>query len=318
MVQSDLASTFGLGTYVTHATRGLGKIVYFDETVVHVYFRDHPGPRPEDRIGRFKADTWHFLEAGQQAPDPVLDNLPPWTGTAFERFSTPLTIEAAKSAFLRRFPGGFEDTEFQRVETLYKREAHRRFNEELLPSVASWVAEHDATAIAAGLEHVYGRSLSAGLGLNLLFARAEEPAYFDALRAGGEATVELADALVAYLDSTSEADLRRYIHAVAGLPQRPGGASTFTWPTVTWLCFVAKPQCCMMVKPTIVQSFASASAREIGYRSEPNARTYASIMSFSDDLRHSLQSSEVNLSGRELDMIDVQSFMWVVERYAKA
>jgi len=38
-------------------------------------------------------------------------------------------------------------------------------------------------------------------------------------------------------------------------------------------------------------------------------------LQFADDFRRTLQASELNLSGRDLDLIDTQSFMWVVERY---
>lgn len=72
----------------------------------------------------------------------------------------------------------------------------------------------------------------------------------------------------------------------------------------------------MFVKPTIIQAFASASAREINYRPEPNALTYTAIMQFATEFCRTLEVSEVNLSGRPLDLIDTQSFMWVVERYS--
>src|SRR5690606_24898464 len=125
-----MESNLRLGAHVIHHSRGLGKVVHFDETIVHVYFKDRPDSLPEDRIGRFRPDSWHLLRVVQPGPDPVLDNLPPWDGKVFARFKTQLTIDAAKSAFLRRFPGGFDDREFNNVECNYKREANRRFTAE--------------------------------------------------------------------------------------------------------------------------------------------------------------------------------------------
>lgn len=310
-----MSKPHSLGAHVLHAHHGLGKVIHTDPSIVHVYFRDRQETMPERKIGRFKQDMWSRLEPVAAQPDPVLDNLPPWNGIAFERFKTDLTIDAAKCAFLRGFPGGIDDPSFLAEECDYKRAATRRFAEAFAPHARSWIDAGDAAAIAKGLEAVYGRHLSSGERLNLLFARAEEPAYFDALRAGGAATVALAEALLAFLDSNAREDLERYIDALSRLPQRSGGAAVATWPTLTWLPFIAAPDHCMFVKPTIVQAFASASAWEIGYRPTPNAKTYLAILAFADTFRRTLQCSEVNLSGRDLDLIDTQSFMWVVERY---
>lgn len=313
-----MSEVHSLGAHVLHAHHGLGKVVHADPSIVHVYFRDRQESLPEKKIGRFKPDMWSKLAPVAAQPDPVLDNLPPWNGTAFERFKTDLTIEAAKRDFLRAFPGGIDDPGFLAEECDYKRAATRRFADAFAPYAQSWIDAGDAAAIAKGLEAVYGRDLSNGGRLNLLFARAEEPAYFDALRAGGAATVALADALLAFLNSNDRGDLERYISALARIPQRPGGAAVATWPTLTWLPFIAAPDRCMFVKPTIVQAFASASAWEIGYQPVPNAKTYLAILAFADTFRRTLQGSEVNLSGRQLDLIDTQSFMWVVERYTAA
>lgn len=187
-----------------------------------------------------------------------------------------------------------------------------------MPNAQEWIRDGNTAEIATALSQVYGRDLNNGLRLNLLFARAEEPAYFDALHAGGMITVRLAETLLALLESGSAADIERYIATVSALPQRDCGNPSCTWPTVTWLPFIASPDRYMLVKPTIIQSFASASAREIGYQPSPNARSYASILAFADVFRRSLQASEVNLSGRQLDMIETQSFMWVVDRYNDA
>lgn len=259
-----------------------------------------------------------MLEPVPVEPHAVLDNLPPWNGREFERFKTDLMIEAAKKAFLRMFPAGIDDPGFLAEEIGYKRAASERYERLFMPRAEQWVRDGNASEIATTLNQVYGRDLNNGLRLNLLFARAEEPAYFDALQAGETVTVKLAEALLALLKSETQADMERYIAAVSALPQREGGSPSFTWPTVTWLPFIAAPNRHMFVKPTIIQAFASASAREIGYQSLPNVRSYAGILGFAESFRRTLEASEVNVSGRELDMIDTQSFMWVVDRYNAA
>ena len=313
-----MSERYPLGTHVLHEQLGIGKVVYADASIMHVYFRDKDLALPERRVSLFKPAVWHLLKSTPALPDLVLDHLPPWTGTEFARFKTTLTIDDAKKAFLHRFPDGMDDPGFVENEIDYKRAATVRFNEEFLPQAPHWIEDGDADALARGIEQVYGRHLPKPLRLNLLFHGSEEPAYVEAIRGGGAATVEYVRALLSYLASNERGDLERYIKSLSDIPHRSGGISPCTWPTLTWLPFIASPHRYMLVKPTIIQAFASARATEIGYRPTPNAQSYTSVLRFAEDLRRTLQQSEVNLARRELDMIDTQSFMWVVERYTMA
>jgi hypothetical protein len=315
----QMSRMFALGDYVLHPTRGLGKVVSADSSVVRVYFRDVDEPAPEDRVKQFNDKGSQMLTGIEPLGDVVLDNLPPWKDGKFQRFKTDLTIDAAKRDFLRRFPGGIDDPEFRRAEIDYKRSAHQRYKTLFEPFVRGWVAQGNNVAIAAALDQVYGDPRAPKIGadtrLNLLYQKVEEPAYFDALRGGGDFTTQYAKAALDFIEQDGTEQFDRYVRALEQLPTREGGAQIDLWTTLTWLPFVAVPDQHVLIKPTIIQSFASALAFEPNYKSQLNHLTYRSVQNLAESMRETLRSSEVNLRGRELDMIDVQSFMWVVARY---
>lgn len=311
-----------IGSYVHHPSLGAGKVVSEDASQVRIYFRDVDDSNPEKRVKVFDARGLPKLTVVESFEDPVLDNLPPWIDGKFQRYKTDLTIGASKREFLRRFPDGIDDAAFQRAEIDYKRSAHERYTTLFGPYARDWVADRNHEAIATALDQVYGdpkvSKIGADTRLNLLYQRVEEPAYFDALRNGGESTVRYAEAALDFIEDGGTTEFERYVSALERLPTREGGARIDLWTTLTWLPFIAAPDRHCLIKPTIIQSFASALPFECHYRSKLNHLTYRSTQEMTECLRETLRSSEVNLNGRELDMIDVQSFMWVVARYTGA
>lgn len=71
-----------------------------------------------------------------------------------------------------------------------------------------------------------------------------------------------------------------------------------------------------LIKPTIVERFARSVPFDIHYRPELNFETYSfSCVAMAQRLGSLLAESDLNPTRRELDLIDVQPFIWVVERY---
>lgn len=315
----DMSHMLGIGAYVRHPSWGPGKVVSADSSLIRVYFRDVDEPFPEKRVKTFDQKGLPMLTVIEPFADAALDNLPPWKDGKFVRYKTDLTIGAAKRDFLRRFSDGIDDAEFRREEIDYKRSAHARYMTLFSPHARGWIAENDHEAIASALDAVYGDPRAPKIGpdsrLNVLYQKVEEPAYFDALRGGGEYTVRYAEAALDFIERDGTEQFDRYVRALEHLPTREGGARIDLWTTLTWLPFIAAPDQHCLIKPTIIQSFASALAFEPNYKSQLNHLTYRSVQAMTDGMRETLRSSEVNLQGRELDMIDVQSFMWVVARY---
>jgi hypothetical protein len=259
------------------------------------------------------------LGGNQHRPDLELDNLPPWRDDGFSRFPTKLNLQTAKARFLKSFPKGLDDPDYERRERGYKESAHRRYRQGFEPSVKKWLDDRDAVSIVAGLRAVYGGSTGSSAilneKLNLLYPKVEEPAYFDALENGGESLFQYVGSFLHFLDSMTEGTFKALVESLLKLPTRPGGATLDHWTTLTWLPFVARPSEHVFLKPTISQTFASILPFDIHYRADLNFRTYYNVIGMSVRLREELQHSELNLSRRPLNMIDVQSFMWVVDRY---
>ena len=80
-----------------------------------------------------------------------------------------------------------------------------------------------------------------------------------------------------------------------------------TWPVVTILPFLAKPEAHMFLKPVQTQRIAEAFTFDLSYSPHPKWATYDRLLTLSNRLLDRLRP----LGAR--DLIDVQSFMWVVE-----
>lgn len=308
------------GSKVFHPKLGLGKIVHRDSDLVRIYFKSADEPIPDRRIRQFRLPN-AMIRPAEDIADVELDNLPPWSDGRLQQFQTSMTLDSAKKLFLHYFPEGFDDPGFYRHELDYKHAAHRRFREQFLARCRGWIAAGDAAAIAHGLNEAYGdpkiREGAPDVRLNILYQRAEEPAYFDALAAGGPATVAFADAVLRFIESGDQTDFERYAESLANLPTRVGGMRVDGWTCATWLPFIAAPDRNIVIKPTIIRAFASSLAFEINYRSQVNFQTYRRVVDMSLELQKELERSELNLRKRPLNLIDVQSFMWAVERYGK-
>lgn len=310
-------NTWSPGTLVQHAIFGVGKILHSDGAGVHVYFPEKDGAVPKDRVAKFR-DPMAYLTPVPTTRHAELDNLPPWEGDAFRVGAKPVDLHQAIGKFLGLFPGGIDDPKFSQHETSYKRAAHRRWAEELAPRVSELASAKDGEGAAAGIDAVYGSLRPGSEGearLNLLFQRVEEPAYFEALRKGQVATCDYLSAAVAFTHSPDEARFENLAHALRALPTRSGGARLDMWTTSTWFPFIADPTRHIIIKPTIMQSFAATIPFDINYRSDLNFRTYQSCVDLAHLLGEKLERSAINPTRRDFDMIDIQSFMWVVEKW---
>lgn len=305
------------GSLVRHATLGLGKIIHGDGAGVHVYFPEKDGLTAKDRVARFR-DPSTYLTPAPSISHPELDNLPPWDGSAFRVATNSVDVTQAIERFLHLFPGGIDDPKFLQHEIAYKRAAHRRWIDGLASRVSELAQSKDGDLAAGGIDAVYGSSRP-GPGeeprLNLLYQRIEEQAYFEALGKGQVATTEYLSAASTFVLDPNEANFEALASALRSLPTRSGGTRLDMWTTITWLPFIADPLRHIIIKPTIMQSFAAAIPFEIHYRSELNFRTYRSCVEMARLLGDKLEKSAINLGGRRFDMIDIQSFMWVVERW---
>jgi hypothetical protein len=79
-----------------------------------------------------------------------------------------------------------------------------------------------------------------------------------------------------------------------------------TWPVVTAFGFIARPKVHLMLKPMVTRRAAHEYGFDFRYVSRPRWSTYESLLRFGDSIRHDLDDWQPR------DLIDVQSFIWVL------
>lgn len=296
------------------ADLGLGKVVQGHSTLAVVYFKGIEKPTPEQRIKEYRLPT-EALELVPDVADTELDNLPPYDNGKFKRTRTELTIEKARELFSKVYPRGFDDPLYHdmlRGERAYKVEAHRRFVTAMSAGLAS-LPERPAEIRAALWGIYHGSDTKVVPALNLMHPRWEAPAFFEAL----EDEAWAAEFLRTALSFSADPNTGTFAAYSSLLEKMPGKVASLTgkWPYLTWLPFVAAPDKHMMVRPSVTDGFASAAGFDIRYDAEANWQTYDRILVMSAKLLGDLERLGLTLSGRKLDMIDLQSFEWVVQRY---
>ena len=240
-----------------------------------------------------------MTKAAKQS-DSALDNLPPMARDG--RLELPdklrITEQQAVDIFVAKFRH-FDDPEYLKRERDYKWEAHRQVVAELL-SVRGrrLIAEGPPEALVNTLKNLIHRT-------NLL-ATLEIMALNDAFK-DQRAARKFAEAVLKFVDEDSEQAFSGLVEATGSLPVAPGRARVLTWPVVTILPFLAKPDCHMFLKPMQTKRIAEAFSFDLLYSPYPKWATYDRLLKLSDQLLKRLRP----LGAR--DLIDVQSFMWVVE-----
>ena len=94
------------------------------------------------------------------------------------------------------------------------------------------------------------------------------------------------------------------MEAVCRLPRKQ--TRVLTWPVVTVFAFIAQPERPIFVKPQVTNIAAQAHGFDCNYASRPNWKTYQSMLSFA------AQVEEDNSDLEPRDLIDIQSFIWVL------
>ena len=201
--------------------------------------------------------------------------------------------------FLRQFPGGFRDATYLDWERDYKWETHLRWQESLPRDIFRRLLRDGAFAEAAARSvRVEQRSRHA-----MLFSF-EKMALRDAIRSP-EGARDFAQGLYDYLHGRGGLERRfeRWVAAIEGLPRRQ--TRVLTWPLVTVFGFIAQPDRHMFMKPNTIRAAAKAYGYDLPYQSRPTWETYSRLLDFSAVVARDLQDLE------PLDMIDLQSFLWV-------
>jgi hypothetical protein len=202
--------------------------------------------------------------------------------------------------FLRIFPDGFRDATYLDWERDYKWESHQRWQDQLpAQTLATLVRGGDFAEVAARAVRIEQQSRH-----SMLFSF-EKMALRDGVKSpAGSRT--FAEGLHDFLHGRAPLDRRfeAWVDSVARLPRKQ--TRVLTWPVVTVFGFIAQPRVHLFLKPNTIREAARAYGFPLRYASRPSWETYASLLEFAKVVRRDLRDL------RPRDMIDVQSFMWVL------
>jgi hypothetical protein len=203
-----------------------------------------------------------------------------------------------RSKFLGYYPRAFIDADYLDLERGYKWTAHQRWSSELGKD------EFEGLLRAREFRVIAARAIAIEARTNLLFSF-EKMALRDAVKTPDGAK-SFAEGLFEFLHSEGALKDRftKWCDIVAGLPRRQ--TRVLTWPVVTVFGFIAQPRTHFFLKPMVTRRAAVSYGYELGYASKPQWDTYAGILSFARRVRDDLR----DLHPR--DMIDIQSFLWVL------
>jgi hypothetical protein len=220
------------------------------------------------------------------------------TGPRTVRPSPTAALRHGRTKFLCYFPNGFRDSLYEEWERGYKWTAHERWTETLNRA-------NFCKLLKAGRHReIAAQAIAIEARTNLVFSF-EKMALRDAVKplAGARA---FAQGLYDFLYGKGDMERRftRWCEVVAGLPRRQ--TRVLTWPVVTVFGFIAEPATHIFLKPTVTRRAREAIGLPFYYRSRPNWETYAELLHLSRAVRKDLRDL------RPRDMIDIQSFLWVL------
>lgn len=213
---------------------------------------------------------------------------------------SPACVGAAscRRKFLRFFPRAFRDETYLAWERSYKWQAHENWIEVLdRPLFRALLDAGYFAEIAAHAVRIESRT-------NLLFSF-EKMALRDAVKSR-EGARRFAEGLYEFLHGPGPADCRfaRWCETVASMPRKQ--TRVLTWPIVTVFGFLAQPGDHIFLKPNVTRAAAREYGFEFHYHSRPAPEVYANLLNFAGIVRRDLK----DLAPR--DLIDVQSFLWVM------
>ncbi|WP_291985502.1 hypothetical protein [Luteitalea sp.] len=294
-----------VGSYVVHKNMpqlGVGKVFCIGDNYACVGFIDASGLKEVKRLGKT------FVTPLSDAPD-----VTPFEGWKVETTSdchpvgvkppTPpeWTRDEAYKRFQRHYPGGFASEQYQTAERGWKVEQHALWKQLLPEGHLRALATTDPLAAGALVMQVVQTTESP-----LLAARGELPMMTWALTKGAPEPYLLA--LADLIDSPQPTAplFEALASALEGLPTKTAATKLLTWPNLTVVPFLARPDAHLFVKPQATQEAARKLGVDLLYNARPSWQTYQRVLTFGRDLYDYLKPRGAK------DMIDVQSFIWTI------
>lgn len=297
---------FKAGERVKHATKtewGIGEVLTDESgSKVKVFFED---------VGAKEFDLEHakFIRvSGDEGKSGYLTALvknynaeigkPVPSGKRKPEF---MPFSEAVQNFLSRFPDGFQDPKYlegKNNERKYKVDANQLMLDLLSKEVFKELLQQD------NYKEILDRAKTVMNKTNLIHHY--EKIWFSNGVVADAHQKKFAESLFDLLYGDSEIKIR--FERFSEMLSEIGAAK---WPIATYFLFIAFPDSHMFIKPMAIQNAASTLRMEINYRPEINWLTYSRVLELAELIR-----SQLHKDGREIlvpkDMIDVQSFVWII------
>jgi hypothetical protein len=214
------------------------------------------------------------------------------------RTSSKSRADACWKRFKQFFPLGFDDPKYISWERGYKWAAHTEWQATLNRN------KYRALLGDGRFQEISAMALRIESRTNLLFSF-EKMALRDGVRSS-EGAEKFAVGLFELLHGRGSLTKRfdGWCDAVSSLPRKQ--TRVVTHPVVTVFPFIADPKHHIFLKPKVVKAAASAFGFELDYSSRPSWYVYAQLLQFGELIRKALKPQHPH------DMIDIQSFMWVI------
>jgi hypothetical protein len=300
------------GSFVVHRNQphlGTGKVFCAGYQYVLVGFVDAAGHRQVKRLA-------HDFVVGAPAPQ----DLSPFDGWHVEvttdckevlpaprgKSPRPLlvaewTIQEAYERFLHRYPGSFPSEKYVEKERAWKWSQHVLWHELLPGDRLRELARSDPHEAGARIMKVVQTKV-----VPVLSRKGEIPALNWALREGAPTPFLLA---LADVIDQPEPDRDRFdalANALDSLPTRDAKTRLLTWPTLTLVPFLVRPEHHLFVKPKPTKDAARGLGVDLLYDTRPSWDVYERMLEWSGRLLEFLRPRGAR------DLIDVQSFIWTI------
>jgi hypothetical protein len=200
--------------------------------------------------------------------------------------------------FLRYFPGGFSSEKYIAWERGYKWEAHRAWENGLSKS------EYIRLLNGKLFREITKRAVSLESKTNLLFSF-EKMALRDGVKTNATSKL-FSEALFDYVYGRKNLQQRfeEFRNMLSALPVKQ--TRVLTWPLLTVFGFIANPVTHIFLKPMVTKNAARKYGYDFQYSSKPNWETYDSLLRFAAMIKADCAKFQPK------DMIDIQSFIWVI------
>ena len=164
--------------------------------------------------------------------------------------------------------------------------------------------EYRALLRAQEFTEIASRAIRIESRTNLLFSF-EKMAIRDAVKSSAGARA-FSKGLCDFLhgEGTIENKFERWRDVVSTLPRKQ--TRVLTWPVLTVWGLIAQPHTHIFLKPNVTRLAAAEYGFDFKYQSFPSWPTYASLLNFAETIRRDMRDLEPR------DMIDIQSFIWVL------